>query len=252
MYFYYIFNKAALYPRGTAQRQRYPMALRKEEINRKVLHAFTGSIVPALILYIPLYAPHFSWLPVWLTPRFYPPVLAAVASAFLTFVEIVRLKNTAMQRFFYRVSGATLRPEESKKMTGATYICYATLGCSVLFVDHQQVSFIVLSAFIWGDAAAALVGQSIGKTKIGTKSLEGSLGCFVLCMAFFLLVFPLVPHLLDPWKGVMSVSMALAASFVITIMELFPISINKKMTVNDNLTVPMVTGIIIVLLFPPL
>jgi dolichol kinase len=227
------------------------MALRKEEINRKVLHAFTGSIVPALILYIPLYAPHFSVLPVWLTPHLYPPALAAAASAFLTVVEILRFKNTAVQGLFYRVSGATLRPEELKRMTGATYIAYATLGCSLLFVNHPQVSFIVLSAFIWGDAAAALVGQSIGRTRIGKKSLEGSLGCFVLCMALFLLIFPLIPHLLDPWKGAMAVSMALVSSFVITIMELFPISLYKK-TINDNLTVPMVTGIIIILLFPPL
>jgi dolichol kinase len=228
------------------------MVLRKEEINRKVLHAFTGSIVPALILYLPLYAPRFSWLPLWLTPQWYPPVLAAAASGLFTIVEILRLRSAALQRLFFRVSGAALRPDEAKKMTGATYICYATLGCSLLFMNHPQVSFIVLSAFIWGDAAAALVGQSVGRTRIGAKTLEGSLGCFFLCVAFFLLVFPVVPHLLDPWKGVMPVSMALIASFLITVMELFPVSYKKKTIINDNLTVPMATGIAIVLLFPPL
>ena len=228
------------------------MALRKEEINRKVLHAVTGSIVPALILYLPLYATRFSWLPYWLTPTLYPPVLAAAASVLFTSVEIMRVRIAALQRLFYRVSGAALRPEESKRMTGATYICYATLGCSLLFMDHPQVSFIVLCAFIWGDAAAALVGQSVGRTRIGAKTLEGSLGCFVLCMALFLLVFPLVPRLLDPWMGVMPVSMAVIVSFFITVMELFPIPLKKNMVVNDNLTVPMVSGIVILLLFPPL
>jgi dolichol kinase len=228
------------------------MVLRKEEINRKILHAFTGSIVPALILYLPLYAPRFSWLPSWMTPRMYPPLLAAAAAGLFTLVEVTRLRSAALQRLFFRVSGAALRPDESKKMTGATYICYATLGCSLLFMNHPQVSFIVLSAFIWGDAAAALVGQSVGRTRIGAKTLEGSIGCLVLCLAFFLLVYPLVPRLLDPWNGVMPVPMALVASLLITVMELFPVSYKRKTIINDNLTVPMATGIAIVLLFPPL
>jgi dolichol kinase len=228
------------------------MPLRKEEINRKTLHAITGSVVPALILYVPLYSPHFSWLPVWLTPRLYPLILAALASALFTVVELMRFRNSAVQRLFYSVSGAALRPEESQKMTGATYIAYSALGCSLLFVNHPQISFMVLSAFIWGDGAAALVGQSIGRIKIGAKTLEGSLGCFVMCIALFVFVFPHIPRLLEPWKGVIPLGMALLSSFVITIMELFPISFKKNTVINDNLTVPLITGIIIVLLFPPL
>jgi dolichol kinase len=231
--------------------ERTAMTLRKEELNRKVLHAFTGTIVPALILYLPLYAPRISRLPVWLSPQLYPPVLAAAASVLFTFVEVARLRSEAVQRLFYRMSGSALRPEESKKMTGATYICYATLGCSLLFMEHPQVSFIVLCAFIWGDAAAALVGQSLGRIKIGGKTIEGSLGCFFLCLALFFLVFPLVPRLLDPWKGVFPAAMPFVASLFITVMELFPISYKRNTVINDNLTVPMATGIAIMLLFPP-
>ena len=228
------------------------MTLRKEEINRKTLHAITGSVVPALILYIPLYAPHFSWLPVWLTPRLYPLILAAFASALLTFVELLRFRNSAVQRLFYSISGSALRPEESQKMTGATYIAYSALGCSLLFINHPQISFMVLAAFIWGDAAAALVGQSIGRIKIGEKTIEGSLGCFAMCIALFVFVFPHVPRLLEPWKGVMPPCMAFLSTFVITIMELFPISFKKNKVINDNLIVPLITGVIILLLFPPL
>jgi dolichol kinase len=227
------------------------MTLRKEEINRKVLHVLSGSVIPALLLYLPLYASPVSWLPVWLTPRFYPAALVAAAAAFLTVVEFMRFRVGAIQRLFYFLSNAALRPEESKRMTGATYIFYAALACSIIFVNVPSISFMVLCAFIWGDAAAALVGQSIGKTRIGTKTLEGSLGCFVLCLALFLGVFPHVPHVLDPWNGTMTPLMALVASLCIAGMELFPIPLKRNVSINDNLVVPIVTGIIIVLLFPP-
>jgi dolichol kinase len=228
------------------------MVLRKEEINRKALHALSGSIIPALILYLPLYAPHFSGLPAWLTPSLYPAALMAIGAALLTFVELMRFRIDAVQRFFFCLSGAALRPEESRKMTGATYIFYAALACSILFVKYPGISFMVLCAFIWGDAVAALIGQSIGKIKIGAKTLEGSLGCFILCLALFLWVFPVVPHSLDPWRGVMPLFMALAGSFCITILELFPVPLKKNVFINDNLIVPTITGVVIILLFPPL
>ncbi|MGB7568553.1 MAG: hypothetical protein WBM07_11885 [Chitinivibrionales bacterium] len=228
------------------------MALRKEEVYRKVLHVFTGFIVPCCILYIPRYVPSFPWAPGWLTPRLYPPVLAALAAAVFTSVELLRFRVRPVQTLFYRVSGAALRPEEIKKMTGATYIVYSALLCSIVFVNQPSISFMVLCAFIWGDAAAALVGQAVGRTKIGKKSLEGSLACFVLCIILFTGGFPVVPHLLEAWQGRVPLFLALAGSLFITVMELFPIRITKKISINDNLTVPVLTGIMLQLLYPVL
>jgi diacylglycerol kinase (CTP) len=226
------------------------MPLRKEEINRKVLHIFTGIIVPAAILYLPLYAPHYCWLPNFLSPRSYPLLLAVFAGALLTGVEALRFKSKIVQRFFYFFSGKALRPEEAKKLTGATYIAYSTALCSILFVNQPSISFMVLCAFIWGDAAAALVGQSIGRIKIGKKTLEGSVACFLLSLLLFTLAFPLVPHLLDPWRGSMPFAVAFASALSITVFELFTIKITKDFSINDNLTAPVITGIIINVIYP--
>ena len=228
------------------------MPLRKEEVYRKILHVFTGIIVPGLILYIPRYAPSFSWAPEWLSPRLYSPALALLAAAVFTMVELLRFRSPFVQTLFYRVGGAALRPEEAKKMTGATYIVYSALLCSIVFVNHPSLSFMALCAFIWGDAAAALVGQAVGRTKIGNKSLEGSLACFVLCMALFTGGYKLVPHLLDEWQGRVPLLLALAGSLCITVMELFPARITKNFSINDNLTVPVITGIALQLLYPVL
>jgi dolichol kinase len=228
------------------------MALKKEEIYRKVLHVFTGIVVPGLILYIPRYQPQFSWLPKWLTPAWYPAAIALAAAVGFTAVEQARFRIGFVQAFFYRISGAALRQEESAKMTGATYIVYSALICSIVFVNKPYISFMVLCAFIWGDAAAALVGQAIGRIKIGKKSLEGSCACFALCMALFCGGFSLAPHLLDAWRGTVPILVAVTASLCITVMELFPISLTKKFVINDNLTVPVLTGIIIELVYPAL
>jgi Dolichol kinase len=228
------------------------MALRKEEVYRKVLHVFTGLIVPGLILYIPRYAPSFPWAPGWLSPRLYPPVLAVAVAVVFTVVELLRFRVGPVQAMFYRISGPALRPEEARKLTGATYIVYSALLCSIVFVNQPFISFMVLCAFIWGDAAAALVGQALGRIKIGKKSLEGSLACFVLCMALFTGGYRLVPHLLDAWQGRVPFFLAIAGSLCITIMELFPVRITKKISINDNLTVPVLTGIVLQLLYPVL
>jgi dolichol kinase len=72
----------------------------------------------------------------------------------------------------------------------------------------------------------------------------------VLCLFLFTLGFRLVPHALDAWGGTTPLLLAIAASFCITVMELFPIKINRDFTVNDNLTVPVITGIVIEFLYP--
>jgi dolichol kinase len=59
-----------------------------------------------------------------------------------------------------------------------------------------------------------------------------------------------VPHLLDEWRGSVPLFLALAGSLCITILELFPARITKNVSINDNLTVPVITGIVLQLLYP--
>jgi diacylglycerol kinase (CTP) len=222
------------------------MALKKEEIQRKILHFIFGTIIPAGMFYIPWYAEKMSWnaVPPWTLP---PIILAFFLVCFIV-VEALRFRVPAVQNLFHKFAGSMLRREEAKKATGATYIVASAMVCSIIFKNHPHVSLMALSTFIWGDAVAALVGQSIGRTKIGTKSLEGSIGCLILCLVFFFGVFPHVPFLLNAWHGKIPVLIAVVGSLCITIMELFPITI-KKFVVNDNFSVPVITGIVMIVLF---
>lgn len=211
------------------------MALTSEEINRKLLHILSGCAIPAGILYIPLIPGASKYLPMGILGTL---LLGSIL------IEVIRFRMPAVQKTFYTFVGSMLRSEEDKKVTGATYIFASAFICTILFREHPHISFIVLNLFILGDAVAAIVGLSIGKIRIGKKSVEGSLACFILCLLFFYFVFPHVPLLLDTWHGSTPFLLSLSVSLSITIFELIPIRIGKWISINDNLSVPIITGLI--------
>jgi len=215
------------------------MALRKEEIARKLLHLF-ALLMPLGIFYIPAMAFPNSYL------------IPIGALGFLlggsVLVESLRFRIPTVQKYFIMFFGHMLRKEESTATTGSTYVIGAALICSILFYHHKHIAFMVLSLFILGDAIAAIVGLSIGRIKIGKKSLEGSAACFLLCFIMFYTVFPYMPGVLEPWGGEVIFLIALVSSLSITIFELIPLKISSTVTINDNLAVPVITGGIMLLL----
>jgi dolichol kinase len=158
------------------------MRLPKEEINRKLLHLFALTI-PVGIYYLPQFG--LSW--------YLPTIILAIVLGGFIIVEKLRQVNPAVQALFYKVGGSMLRKEEKHRTTGSTWLIGAAFICSIIFRKDPWVAFVVLTLFILGDAVAALVGMSIGRIKIGGKSLEGSAACLSLCMVSFMLFFRLYP-----------------------------------------------------------
>lgn len=217
------------------------MALTKEEINRKLLHAISGTLIPAGILYIPMIDGCSALTPVIVLG------FLAVGSVVL---EYLRFHNSAVQKIFISAGSGVLRKSEKNAFTGSTYIFISAFLCSVIFFNNPHIAFIALSLFILGDAVAALVGISMGRIKIGNKSLEGSAACFILGLLLFIFVYPQVPMLLDRWHGTVPLPLVFIASFSNTIFELFPVGFGKKLSINDNLSVPLITGMILLVLYP--
>ncbi len=215
------------------------MPIKPQELNRKLLHLL-ALLMPLGIFYIPKLTGISDWTP-------------AVILFFLTLgsitMETLRFRYPAFQKVFFSCFGYMLRKEEDKITTGSTYIIASALICSILFRKMPHISFMVLTLFILGDAAAALIGQSIGRIKIGKKSLEGSLACFIMCLVLFF-IFPELPLLLDVWNGMIPLPLIFITSFAITFFELFPIKITRKITINDNLIVPVIAGFCLKWLYP--
>ena len=214
------------------------MALRREEITRKLLHLF-ALIMPIGIFYFPK----------WNLPGYYVAVALGLALTGSVIVETLRFRFPYVQKLFFMFFGSMLREEESAKTTGSTFVIGAALLCSIIFYKYTYVSFIVLTLFILGDAIAAIIGLSIGRIKIlGKKSLEGSLACLVLCMILFYGAFPFVPGLLDIWGGKVPFVIAITTSLSITLFELIPLKITPKLIINDNLAVPVIAGMILIVI----
>lgn len=216
------------------------MKLTVQEINRKALHIVSGTLIPAGIFYLPLLPGVGRWVPA--------AILAVLAAGSLG-LEFARLRYPAVQKYFYAFAGKALREQERASLTGSTWIFLSAFLCAVIFLGREHIAFMALSMFILGDAVAALVGISIGRVRIGKKSLEGSLACFFLCLVLMLLVFPHVPLLLEAWGGTMPMGIAIAAALSTTFFELFPLRLTPRIVLNDNLSVPVITGIVMNLMW---
>lgn len=208
------------------------MSLSREEINRKLLHLF-ALLMPVAIFYGPLLS----------FPEYLVPIILFMLFASSVIVEALRFKIPEVQRTVLNVFGSMMRKEEHFKVSGWTWVIGAAFLCTILFHNHAYISFIALTLFIIGDAIAALVGIALGRIRIGRKTLEGSLACFIICILLFYAVFPFIPGLLTTWGSNRAPTIIiLITSFVITIFELIPLKIAPKIIINDNLAVPIIAG----------
>jgi len=215
-------------------------AVPRQGVNRKLLHG--------LVIILPLSV-------------FYGPYLLGLerdSLAFITFllfvvsslVELLRLGNHSFGKWFYSAFGSMLRDEERKSLTGATYVAGATFLCawmSTISEEFAACACLSLTLFILGDAAAALIGKSIGRIFIGKKTMEGAIGCFILCILLAYWAFPMLPLFLLKWGGEISFFQASIVGLSIALLELFPAKLGR-FKLNDNLYVPVVVTYISVII----
>lgn len=209
------------------------MTLKKEEILRKLLHLI-ALLMPISIYYIPSLG-----LSPWI-----PAVGLGIILGISSILEYIRLKNSEAGKVFLKLFGYMMRPSEKNEVTGSTYIIAGAFICSILFMKRPEVSFISLFLFITGDAMAAIIGLSIGKTKILGKSVEGSAACMFCCMLCLEFIIPYFPGVLSAWKGNIPLIQNICISLAVTMLELIPMNMGK-VKINDNLAAPIFTGIFI-------
>ena len=211
-----------------------------KEINRKLLHCL-AVVIPVGIFYGP------SWLGLSQLS-----ICLIISSLLLSsvIIETARLKNTFCRKWFQYLFSSMLRQEESQQITGATYVLAGGLLCSLLALISESAcaaAFLGFTLFVLGDAAAALAGKAFGRVRVGRKTLEGALGCYLLCVVLGAFLFPQLPTFLAVWGGELSLSQIFLIAGVITLLEFFPIQIGR-LTINDNLYVPALATLAAMLL----
>jgi glycerol-3-phosphate acyltransferase PlsY len=141
-------------------------------------------------------------------------------------LDLLRLKLPAVNRFIFEKFGSFIRTSEEHKLTGTPPYVLG-IGLS-LYLYSGGIATAAICFLAFGDVAATAIGERYGRTKIGDKSLEGTLA-FVAAAAAAGLLLPLVGVSVIP--GVI-----LTGTIVAAAVELLPLP------VNDNLVIPLVSG----------
>lgn len=214
--------------------------LSKEEINRKLLHLL-AIILPIVIFYLPI---------VWGIHKILVCCLISILLFFSLLIEYYRLRVSSFALWFTNSFGSMMRAEEKNQLTGATYVLGGSSICSVISLYNEVAAvscFLCLTLFILGDAVAAIVGKAFGRIKVGNKTVEGGVGCFLFCVLTTGFIFPVLPVFTEFWGSDISVLQVVLISASIAILEFFPIKF-RGFILNDNLYVPGLSSVIAIMI----
>lgn len=190
----------------------------RAEISRKILHLSTA-LIPAAYLVLP----HWAMLSALIT---------LVAAAVL--IELLRHGNSQFRLLFRNSVGFMVRSAEWGRISGATYVLLGALLSVWLF--EPRVAIAVLLILSISDTAASLIGLRFGRTRFLGKSLAGSSAFFVTALAILWLTLP-APK-----------SVVLVGALVATLAEALPSPRLERFELNDNLTIPLLTGLVLTVL----
>jgi dolichol kinase len=169
----------------------------------------------------------------WLTNQTVMLWVLVPLAAFAIGAETLRHLKPGFRAFIDRWLGRLLRRAEDHTLTGATCVTLGALLSIVLF--DKPIAIAVLLFLSVSDALASLVGIRFGRIRIGGKSLEGSAVFFVSAAVIALFVLRTTPLV------------AIAGAAVATLVEALPLKVAGH-KLDDNLTIPLITGTAMTLL----
>lgn len=194
----------------------------KKEIYRKAIH-LSSLWIPALIYFV------------------HPGISITLFSLLFIGDALLEYGNYKKWRWARKTFGnlffKTLRNKETKRIyfqvSGSLYVLLAAIVCTLLF--SKPVAVIAMSVMLISDTTAALVGKACGTRKLyRSKSMEGTFAFFMSALFINIIYEPIFNFTYA------SVIACLAA----TIAEMY----EDKIEIDDNLSIPLFTGIILTLL----
>ena len=150
------------------------------------------------------------------------PIFLCIGGIFLIF-DIIRINNNSVNNFYYKYFGFISRGYEREKITSASYSMISIMLSTYFFESYIAIVSILIMSF--ADPMASIIGNKIGKINILNKTLEGSLS-FFLFSAAILIIFNFTSY------------EVIVVSLSCTLSEL----VSKKIKIDDNLSVPIVSG----------
>jgi dolichol kinase len=192
--------------------------LTKQEVGRQILHVLLG--IALVVLY------YFNIL------TSFAVFLGIICGGLISFIS--KRTNIPIFNFFLKHYE---RKEDLKKFPGRGMIFYFIGVLLVMQLFSKDIALAAMMVLALGDAASHLYGAKFGKVKNifngdGRKLLEGTLAGAVAGFVGAVIFVPIPEAFLG----------SLAAMFI----EVVKIDFNEK-TLDDNLTVPLVAGTVMLL-----
>lgn len=184
------------------------MKLTTVEINRKLIHISSAAI------------PLVYWF--WIPKQWMVYGLIVINLVFFL-IEYERLRDSQVGRWLGWLFKPAIREQEKRRVTGAAFVFLGNLITIAWFPITIAVPVLLILSI--SDAFAALVGIPLGRHRLGSKSVEGSMAFFVVSVVV-LLFFPTIP-----WTA------KLMGAAVGTLVEVF---VNF---VDDNIAIPVAVAL---------
>ncbi len=180
---------------------------------RRVFHACNGLSLSAILLF----GPRESW-----------PLLLALSGLLMVLVVVdwVRLNVQEANNLFFRTFLPLASPREAGKVASSTWYVLGVTLTLLLFPRGPALAGILVLAL--ADPAASVLGRALGTRPFGQGTVEGSLAFLVVATLALLPLFS--------WP------VALGAALAATLVEAIP------WPVDDNLAIPLATGLALFLL----
>lgn len=188
----------------------------KYELKRKLIH-ISSLVIP---------------LSYYFLDRNFLLIILFIFSVLSVLIDIIRRSSPGFGKLYDKIFGDILREHETDKknifFTGGTYILISFFLCVLLF--QKDIAILSMMVIIVCDTAAAITGKTIGRRKIGSKTLEGSIAFFITALILYFLILK--------QQGLNVIYAGLLTVFLTTLFELIPLK------ADDNITIPLFFGIV--------
>jgi dolichol kinase len=189
---------------------------------RKIWHCIGICLMAGLYNFA---GPYWSW------------VLLLVFAAMILPFDYLRQKRPGLNKVALKIFAPVMRKHESHSLSGLSYLM---LGCMFLLFFDRHIVTLTLLFLAFGDPLASFCGIRFGKDRIfGNKTLQGTLGAFVVCT--------LIGGLYYYFNNLMTERLLIVAplsGLIGAVAELLPIG-----KLDDNLTFPIIGSSLLWLLF---
>ena len=102
-------------------------------------------------------------------------------------LDYTRLQFEPLNLIVQKVMRPFIREEEKHQLSALSFLVIGVYITALLF--PKEIVFLTYAFLALGDPSASFFGILYGKTKVGAKSLEGTLSCFIVCTLLALVYF---------------------------------------------------------------